>query len=60
VHIHDVNARQGHLALGTGSLDLGPYIDVLSGLGIDMIIEVFTETDLKTSIEFIESLTLKR
>ena len=59
-HIHDVTARQGHLALGTGNIDLAPYIDILTSLGIDMIIEVFTEKDLKASIEFIETLTLKR
>lgn len=59
-HIHDVSSRKGHLALGTGSLDLGPYIEILDNLGIDMIIEVFTEKDLKTSIAFLESLAVKR
>lgn len=58
-HIHDINAGKGHLPLGTGSLNLAPFLEVLSNLDIDMIIEVFSENDLKASIEYIDSLTVQ-
>ncbi len=58
-HIHDISAEKGHLALGTGNLDLPPFLEILGSLKIDTIIEVFSDADLKTSIDYIESLAVK-
>lgn len=58
-HIHNNNSQKGHLALDDNSLDLLSYLEIIFTLNIDMIIEVFSENDLKTSINFIESLTIK-
>jgi sugar phosphate isomerase/epimerase len=57
-HIHDVAGRKGHLALGTGEIDLESYIDIIGKLGVEMIIEVFSEKDLKTSLSYIQGLTV--
>ncbi len=59
-HIHDIDAKKSHLALGSGMLNLAPYLEILSTLNIDMIIEVYSENDLKTSIDYIESLTVSK
>jgi sugar phosphate isomerase/epimerase len=56
-HIHDVAGVKGHLALGAGEIKLAPYIDIINTLGIDMIVEVFSEQDLQTSIEYINRLS---
>ena len=56
-HLHDIDGTKGHLPLGTGKLKLQSHLEILSNLDIDMIIEVFSENDLKTSIKFIESIT---
>jgi sugar phosphate isomerase/epimerase len=58
-HIHDVSGTRGHLALGTGDIKLPPYVDIINTLGIDMIVEVFSETELQTSIEYLQRLSVK-
>ncbi|MCP4583013.1 MAG: TIM barrel protein [candidate division Zixibacteria bacterium] len=58
-HIHDVSNGKGHLPLGTGALNIPAFLEVISQLNIEMIIEVFSEQDLKTSLNYIESLSVK-
>jgi len=59
-HLHDVSGKRGHLALGTGVLDIPSFIDIISKLNIQMIIEVFSEKDLHASLKYLESLASKR
>lgn len=59
-HIHDAVRGRSHLPLGAGSLDIVSYIDIFRNLNIEMIIEVLSDKDLQTSLEFIESLELKK
>jgi sugar phosphate isomerase/epimerase len=60
VHIHDIDKTRGHLPLGSGSLDIATYLDIIRELGADAIIEVLSDEDLKSSLDFIESLDLKK
>lgn len=55
-HLHDTLKDRGHLPLGSGELDIAAYIEIFTRSNIDMIIEVFSEDDLKTSIEYITSI----
>jgi len=58
-HIHDVSGNKGHLALGTGVLDIASFIDIISKLNTQMIIEVFSDKDLQTSLKYLESLAIE-
>lgn len=55
-HIHDIAKGKGHLPLGAGVLDIRTFIEIIRKLDIDIIIEVFSEQDLKSSIKHLESL----
>ncbi len=59
-YIHDVNGGRSHLPLGAGSLDIISFIDIFSSLNIEMIIEVYSEKDLKTSLEYIKLLKVNK
>ncbi len=59
-HLHDAAQNRSHLPLGKGTLDIAAHFDILSRLNIEMIIEVFSEKDLKISLEYLESLQIKR
>ena len=59
-HIHDISGKKGHLALGTGILDIASFVEIISKLNIQMIIEVLSDKDLQTSLKYLESLTIKR
>ncbi len=59
-HLHDISGKRGHLALGTGLLDIVSFIDIISKMDIQMIIEVLSEKDLQTSLNYLESLANKR
>lgn len=59
-HIHDIAGGKGHLPLGTGILDIASFVDIISSLDIDMIIEVFSERDLMKSLDHLESLNVKK
>jgi len=56
IHLHDINKTRGHLALGQGDLNIAAYIDIIFELKSDTIIEVLSEEDLKSSIDFIDTL----
>jgi sugar phosphate isomerase/epimerase len=59
-HLHDVSNGKGHLPLGTGIVNVSAFIEAISQLNIEMIIEVFSDQDLKTSLDYIESLSIKK
>jgi len=59
-HLHDISGKRGHLALGTGILDIASFVDIIGKLNIQMIIEVLSDKDLQTSLKYLESLTIKR
>jgi len=59
-HIHDVAGGKGHLPLGTGTVNIPAFIEAISQLNIEMIIEVFSEQDLKTSLDYIETLKVTK
>jgi sugar phosphate isomerase/epimerase len=60
VHLHDINAIRGHLALGSGNLNIIEYLDIIRELKADTIIEVLSDEDLKSSMDYIDSLAAKK
>jgi len=58
-HLHDALKNRSHLPLGSGEIDIAAYIDIFTRSNIDMIIEVFNENDLKASIEYVDSITMR-
>jgi len=59
-HIHDAAGGKSHLPLGAGSLDIVSFIDIFNSLNIEMIIEVYSEKDLKASLEYIKLLNVNK
>lgn len=59
-HLHDVTSGRSHLALGRGHLNIASYYDIFRRLNIEMIIEVFSESDLDESLAYLQSLEVKK
>jgi sugar phosphate isomerase/epimerase len=57
IHFHDIDKTRGHLPLGSGNLNIATYLDIIGELKADVIIEVLSDEDLKSSLEFIDSLS---
>jgi sugar phosphate isomerase/epimerase len=55
-HLHDVFNGADHKALGTGEVNIAGYLEIFDTIGADVILEVFPETDLLKSVEYIKQL----
>jgi sugar phosphate isomerase/epimerase len=55
-HVHDITESGGHRALGTGSVNLPAYLDIISAVNADMILEVFPEKELIESVDYLNGL----
>ena len=56
VHLHDMTDSGGHKALGTGSLNISAYLDLINTIKADVVLEIFPEKSLLESIEYLNSL----
>lgn len=54
-HIHDVNSKSNHIALGTGIIDMDKYLAMLRRFNCTTVIEVKESKALFNSIEFLKS-----
>jgi sugar phosphate isomerase/epimerase len=59
IHLHDFSQSKGHQALGSGKLDINTYLDIISELQVDAIIEVLTAEDLRQSLDYIDAAAAK-
>ena len=59
-HLHDITPGRSHLALGKGNLNIASYYEIFRRLNIEMIIEVFSESDLDESLKYLQSLEVKK
>ena len=55
-HLHDVSKGAVHKALGTGKVNIAGYLEIFDTIGADVILEVFPESELLKSIEYIKNL----
>jgi len=55
-HLHDVVNGADHKALGTGEVNITGYLEIFDTIGADVILEVFPESDLLKSVEYIKNL----
>lgn len=55
-HLHDVSDGADHKALGTGEVNIAGYLEIFDTIGADVILEVFPESELLRSIEYIKNL----
>ncbi len=53
-HIHDVNEKSNHIALGTGIIDMEKYLAMLGRYNCTTVIEVKESRALLESIEFLK------
>ncbi|UCE65752.1 MAG: sugar phosphate isomerase/epimerase [Candidatus Zixiibacteriota bacterium] len=56
VHLHDITDSGGHKALGTGSLNISAYLDIINTIKADVVLEIFPEKSLLESIGYLNSL----
>ncbi len=54
IHLHDAKARKNHLALGTGEIDIGKYIDLAKEQKCRIVLETKTVEGLKKSVEWLK------
>jgi sugar phosphate isomerase/epimerase len=57
-HLHDAVERSDHRALGTGKVDIQAYIEIFNTIGADIILEIFPESALLGSIDYLRKLRL--
>jgi sugar phosphate isomerase/epimerase len=55
-HLHDVAGDSDHRALGTGKVNVPAYVEIFNTIGADIILEVFPESALLKSIEYLNKL----
>ncbi len=55
-HLHDVSNGADHRALGIGEVNIAGYLEIFDTIGADVILEVFPESDLLKSVEYIKNL----
>lgn len=55
-HLHDVSDGADHKALGTGEVNITGYLEIFDTIGADVILEVFPESGLLRSVEYIKNL----
>ncbi len=54
IHLHDAKSQKNHLALGTGEMDIGKYINLAKEQNCRMVLETKTIDGLKQSVEWLE------
>ena len=55
-HLHDITEKGGHKALGTGSVNIPAYLDIINEISADIILEIFPENSLLKSVEYLNNL----
>lgn len=55
-HLHDVADGSDHRALGTGKVNIPAYVEIFNTIGADIILEIFPESALLKSIEYLKNL----
>lgn len=56
VHLHDTTEVGGHKALGTGDVNVSAYLEIISTIKADMVLEIFPESGLIDSIKYLNGL----
>jgi sugar phosphate isomerase/epimerase len=56
--LHDVAGGSDHKALGTGKVNIQAYIEIFNAIGADIVLEIFPESALLESIEYLKNLQL--
>ena len=54
IHLHDVQGRKNHLALGTGEMDIDEYINLANEQNFRVVLETKTIDGLKQSVEWLK------
>ena len=57
-HLHDVAGGSDHRALGTGKVNIQAYIEIFNTIGADVILEIFPESALLESVQYLKHLQL--
>ncbi len=57
-HLHDYRDGGGHKAIGNNKVDVGTYLEIFNTLGVDIILEIFPESELLMSLEYLENMQL--
>jgi sugar phosphate isomerase/epimerase len=55
-HLHDIKNGISHKALGSGGLNVSGYLEIFNALSIDVILEIFPESDLVQSVDYLRKL----
>jgi len=58
VHLHDVTDSGVHKALGSGSLNVSAYLDIINTIKADVVLEIFPEKSLLESIDYLYNLAV--
>jgi sugar phosphate isomerase/epimerase len=58
-HLHDIREESEHKSLGSGRLDVAAYLEIFNAMGIDIILEIFPESELLSSLEYVKNISLK-
>ena len=54
IHLHDAQGGKNHLALGTGEIDIGKYINLAKEQNCRIVLETKTIDGLKQSVEWLK------
>jgi sugar phosphate isomerase/epimerase len=57
-HLHDIDNGSDHKALGSGQLDVVKYLEIFNAMSIDVILEIFPESELIKSVEYLRKLVV--
>ncbi len=57
-HLHDIREDADHKSLGSGRLDVAAYLEIFNTMGIDIILEIFPESELLSSLEYVKNIAI--
>lgn len=57
VHLHNITDSGGHKTLSTGMVNVPAYIDIISAIRADVVLEIFPEKSLLESVKYLNRLT---
>lgn len=57
VHLHNITDSGGHKTLSTGMVNVPAYIDIISAIRADVVLEIFPEKSLLESVKYLNGLT---
>jgi sugar phosphate isomerase/epimerase len=57
-HLHDIDNGADHKSLGSGQLDIVKYLEIFNAMSIDVILEIFPESELIKSVEYLRKLVV--